>query len=129
MSTAPRRRWAVQAVLDVVLVLAFAAIGRSSHGESPDPVGILTTAWPFLAGLALGWLVSRSWRAPHALAPAGLTVWLGTLAFGMALRAVTGGGVAVSFIIVAGVFLALVLLGSRAVLGALARREERNPQA
>lgn len=129
MSTAPRRHWTVQAVLDVLLVLAFATIGRSSHGEAPDPLGILGTAWPFLAGLALGWAVSRSWRAPHALVPTGLTVWLGTLAFGMALRAVTGGGVAVSFVVVAGAFLALVLLGSRAVLGALARGAERNPHA
>lgn len=45
-------------LVDIVLVLAFSAFGRRSHDEGLDLTGVLTTAWPFLAGLALGWIVN-----------------------------------------------------------------------
>ena len=45
----------------------------------------------------------------------GAAVWAGTLVGGMLLRALTGGGVQVSFVIVAGVVLAVFLLGWRLV--------------
>jgi hypothetical protein len=51
----------------VLAVLLFAAIGRSSHAEFVDALGVLTTAAPFLLGLVVGWLVARAWRC--GLAP------------------------------------------------------------
>ena len=42
----------VAAVVDAALVLVFALVGRASHGEGL--LGILTTWWPFLGGLAIG---------------------------------------------------------------------------
>ncbi|HEX5190006.1 MAG TPA: DUF3054 domain-containing protein [Streptosporangiaceae bacterium] len=111
------------AALDVCLVLAFVLIGRASHHDGGRPAGFARTAWPFLAGLAAGWLATRAWRRPVALLPAGAGIWLCTVAAGMALRAATGQGVAVAFVGVALAFLGVFLLGWRT----LAKREVLSP--
>ena len=111
----------VALVLDVCCVLLFVAIGRASHTKGETLAGIASTSWPFLCGLAVGWAASRAWRRPLALRPAGLAVWLGTVALGMILRVVSGQGTAVAFIIVALAFLGLFLLGWR-LLGQLLTR-------
>ena len=115
-------RIAIALGIDVFLVMVFAAIGRASHGE--DLSGLLVTAWPFLAGLALGWLVTLAWRAPAAPVRTGLGVWAVTVAGGMLLRAATGQGTAVAFIVVATVTLLVLLVGWRTV-AAIARRRRR----
>ena len=109
-------------LLDVCCVLVFVIIGRASHTKGETLGGIASTAWPFLAGLAAGWIVSRAWRRPFALRPAGVIVWLLTVALGMVLRVVSGQGTAVAFIVVALAFLGLFLLGWRLLAGVLARR-------
>src|SRR6185437_4860450 len=98
------------AVLDVVLVLGFVLIGRGSHGENVL-AGAVVTFWPFLVGLVVGWLASLAWRRPSAVWPAGVIVWAATLVVGMLLRVVSSQGVAVSFVIVAAVVLAVFLIG------------------
>ena len=100
-------------ILDCFCVLLFVIIGRASHtkGESLD--GIASTAWPFLAGLAGGWLAARAWRRPSGLWPAGVGAWLGAAALGMVFRVVSGQGTAVAFIVVTLAFLGLFLLGWR----------------
>ncbi|MBW8486290.1 DUF3054 domain-containing protein [Actinomadura parmotrematis] len=113
----------VAAVADVLCVLVFVGIGRASHDEAGSVTGFLGTAWPFLAGLAAGWGVTRAWRRPLAVWPVGAGVWAATVAGGMALRAVSGQGVAVAFVIVACLFLGLALLGWR--LAALGVRRQR----
>ena len=45
-------KWWTTLGLDLIVVLLFATIGRLSHGEAADPLGILTTAWPFVIALA-----------------------------------------------------------------------------
>jgi hypothetical protein len=100
-------------VLDCCCVLVFVVIGRASHTKGEALAGIASTAWPFLAGLAGGWLAGRAWRRPYPLWPAGVSAWLGTVALGMLLRVVSGQGTAVSFVIVALIFLGLFLLGWR----------------
>ncbi|WFR85502.1 DUF3054 domain-containing protein [Arthrobacter sp. Y-9] len=102
-------------VLDVVLILVFAGIGRDAHHRDQGVLGVFVTAWPFLAGALIGWLAGRVWRAPLRLWSAGVSVWLGSLIGGMILRALTGQVVVLPFIIVATLFLALVLLGWRAI--------------
>ncbi|HWT32615.1 MAG TPA: DUF3054 domain-containing protein [Microbacterium sp.] len=107
-------------VLDVVLIVLFAYIGRASHGE--DAVaGLWVTSWPFLAGAFVGWLSGRVWRRPLAPWRSGLEVWAGTLIVGMLLRAAVGQGVAVSFVIVAGIVLFVFLVGWRLIATALRR--------
>lgn len=102
-------------VVDACCVAAFVAIGRASHTEGETLAGLARTAWPFLAGLAVGWLVTRAWRRPAAVLGAGVGVWLSTAGLGMVLRAVSGQGTAVAFVFVALAFLGLFMLGWRVV--------------
>lgn len=111
----------VAVVLDVCCVLIFVIIGRASHTQGESLAGIASTSWPFLCGLAAGWAAVRAWRRPLALRPAGLAVWLCTVALGMPLRVVSGQGTAAAFIIVALTFLGLFLLGWRLIARFLTR--------
>ncbi len=115
------------AALDAGCVLVFVAIGRASHHHGESLAGLASTAWPFLAGLAAGLLVTRGWRRPAAIVPAGLGAWLGAVVIGMLLRVLAGQGTAVAFVGVALAFLGLFLLGWRVVAAAyqatLAHRE------
>ncbi len=112
------------AVLDVVLVVAFAAAGRASH-DSAILAGLWQTSWPFLVGLAIGWLVTRAWRAPAAPVRTGLGVWAATLLGGMVLRVASGQGVVVAFVIVAGLVLLAFLVGWRALAAGIRALRQR----
>jgi hypothetical protein len=109
-------------VFDLVSVLVFVLIGRGSHGETVDPGGVLSTAWPFVIGLAVGWIVSLAWRAPYGVLRPGVIVWASAVVIGVLLRFVTGVGAETSFIIVTAVVLAVLILGWRAVAALLTRR-------
>jgi hypothetical protein len=113
-------------VLDVCCVLVFVIIGRASHGEGL--AGIASTAWPFLAGLAGGWLATagRAWRQPFRLWPAGVGAWLGAVILGMLLRVVSGQGTAPAFVVVALAFLGLFLLGWRLLAQVVTRSRPRS---
>ncbi|GAA1056577.1 hypothetical protein GCM10017608_22260 [Agromyces luteolus] len=114
---------------DVVLVVVFAAIGRASHGETVDVAGTWETAWPFLVGLVIGWLVARGWRHPLAVRPTGIAAWVSAVVVGMLLRLATGAGAALAFVVVASVTLAAFLLGWRAVVSLVRRaRRARRPR-
>ena len=82
------------------------------------------TAWPFLSGALMGWLISRGWRAPTALRPTGLAVWFACVVGGMVLRAVSGQGVAASFVVVATIVLGTFVVGWRAVVRIVRRRSD-----
>jgi hypothetical protein len=112
-------------VLDAALVVLFAAVGRRSHAESGAVLGVLLTAWPFLVGTVLGWVVAVVWRrrAPLGVRD-GIPVWVCAVAAGMLLRGATGAGTAFSFVVVATVVLGGFLLGWRALAG-LVRRHRR----
>jgi hypothetical protein len=115
-------RTTTAAGIDAMCILAFCALGRRSHAEGLTVAGLAETAWPFLTGAVVGWLATRGWRRPANLIPTGVVVWLSTVIVGMLLRRVTGQGVAVSFIIVASVVTAALLLGWRGVAAVSARR-------
>lgn len=111
-------------IVDALLVLVFAVIGRASHDE--DPGGFLLTAWPFLVALVVGHLVAfllpARPRRPWSLAW-GAVVWVITVAGGMLLRVASGDTAQVPFIIVATIVLAVFLLGWRAVALLVRRRK------
>ena len=119
------------AAADVVAVLFFATVGRSSHAEGITATGVLTTAWPFLAGVALGWVVVRLWRGGRPL-PAGVStrhtalegavVALVAVAAGMLLRRATGSGTDPAFVVVATLVLGALLVGWRVLWSVLRRR-------
>ncbi|WP_040585256.1 DUF3054 domain-containing protein [Segniliparus rugosus] len=111
----PRTAMAV----DAIFLLVFAAVGRRSHHEHDSVFGVLATALPFLIGAAAGWAVVRGWRAPRAITPTGVSVWLGAVWIGMLLRALTGQAVAWSFLLVASAVTALFLLGWRLIVNTL----------
>jgi len=82
----------------------------------------MEVAAPFLIGAAVGWGASRGWRAPTSLAT-GAAAWAGALAVGMVLRNLAWDrGTAPSFVVVAAIALAVLLLGWRLVLRLRARR-------
>ncbi|GAB1814082.1 DUF3054 domain-containing protein [Mycobacterium sp. MUNTM1] len=108
--------------VDVVGVLVFCAVGRRSHDEGLDVIGIAVTAWPFLTGTVVGWVISRGWRRPTAVVPTGVITWLSTVVVGMLLRKASSAGVAASFVLVATTVTALLLLGWRAAAGLALRR-------
>lgn len=105
----------VPAIVDLALVLLFVAIGRGTHRESVDLLGMLETSWPFVVALALGWSVTRAWRKPRGVLRPGVGIWIVTVAAAMMLRFVAGFGTAPSFIVVTAVALAVLLLGWRAL--------------
>jgi hypothetical protein len=102
-------------VLDVIGVTVFCTIGRRSHDEGIVLLGVWQTAWPFLSGAGIGWLLSRGWSRPTSVAHTGLAVWICTVLFGMILRRLSSQGVALSFVVVASIFTALFLLGWRVI--------------
>ena len=117
---------ALAALADVVGVLVFCTVGRRSHAEGLTAAGVAGTAWPFLVGTAVGWLLIRGWRRPTAVVPTGLVVWVCTVAVGMLLRKATSAGVAVSFVVVASAATAVVLLGWRVAVAALTRQHNQS---
>ena len=96
-------------------MLVFVVIGRASHHDGGALAGLAGTAWPFLAGLAIGWLAGRAWRRPLDLLPTGIVAWAATVAGGQLLRVVSGQGTRPAFIAVSAVFLGLFLLGWRVI--------------
>lgn len=120
--------------MDVLCVLVFALVGRASHDEGLTVAGVLLVAWPFLAGLAVGWGAARRLRHGWPIKPgAAILVWAGALVVGMVLRAATGAGTALSFVLVAAFTLFAALVGWRSLLeigrfatGGLSRWSEQN---
>lgn len=111
-------------IIDTVLIVMFAVIGRASHGEDVGILGVAITAYPFLIGMLAGWLVSALLRPRMALLfPAGLIIWVCTVVIGMIVRVITaqnsqpGFAQLVPFLIVASVVLAIFLLVPRALFG------------
>lgn len=108
--------------VDLLLILVFAVTGRASHQEANPVLGVLITAWPFLAGAALGWLAGRLWRAPLKVWPHGVCLWLITVIAGMLLRVLSGRSAEWSFVLVTAIVLAVFLLGHRAIAALVLRK-------
>jgi hypothetical protein len=119
------RSWVPAAAADLVLILVFAAIGRDAHARGDVITGAFITAWPFLAGAGVAWVVMRVWRSPYAVWPSGVGVWISAVLIGMLLRAVTGQTVVLPFVIVALISLGVFLLGFRVLLALIVRTSRK----
>ena len=106
---------------DAACVLVFAVVGIASHDGSMI-AALGRVVWPFALAAALGWVLTRAWHGPARIWPTGVLVWLVTVLGGLALRGVSGQGVAWSFALVTALFLALTMLGWR---GLVALRRDR----
>ncbi len=113
---------ALAAVIDIAGVVLFVLLGRTSHAEDLTTIGTLDTLWPFLAGLAVGWVLTFAWLRPLAILWPGMPVWIITVAAGMLFRASDGQSVALPFVVVATVFLGLFIVGWRLIAMPIARR-------
>jgi DUF3054 family protein len=116
LRTRRSQAWPIAVAADAVAILVFAVIGRANHHESTGPHGVWHTAWPFLLGAALGLAATAYARVSPTAIRSGVRVWVWTLVIGMVVRAATGGGTAVAFVIVAAIVLAVFLVGWRAAL-------------
>ena len=115
------QRAPIALLADIGCVIVFCTIGRRSHAEGLTVAGIAQTAWPFLAGTGVGWLSIRAWRRPFTVIPTGVVVCVCTVVVGMVLRKATSAGVQTSFVVVASIATAVLLLGWRGA-AALYRR-------
>lgn len=111
--------------VDVAAILLFAVSGRSTHEHGLSAAGIAATAAPFVVACVAGWLGLRAWRTPRRLWPTGVGIWITTVAGGLLLRFLTGGGVALSFQVVTLVVLGLLLLLPRLLVAAAVRGRGR----
>jgi hypothetical protein len=98
-------------VLDLVVLIGFAAVGRRAHGEGGGLADTLAVAWPFV----VAWLAVAG--ASHALVqiaplPAALS-WLAAWPLALILRALSGRADAPSFAVVALVVPLVALTGWR----------------
>jgi hypothetical protein len=106
---------------DVVAVIVFAAVGRASHDESADVLGLLATAAPFGVGLASAWVTPLVRARPAGFA-AGLAVLAGTAGIGLLVRFAFLGRLPLTFAIIATCALGVLLLGWRGLSAVVARR-------
>lgn len=116
----------VMFVLDAVLVVVFSTFGRGAHSEGLGAAQVWGTAWPFLVGLAVGWLILLATRRAPGAVGSGVLVWVATLVVGMVIRGIGDGRVPHwSFILVAASATAVFLIGWRAIRAAVLRRRAR----
>jgi Protein of unknown function (DUF3054) len=109
------RRAVLAALVDIVAIIVFVAIGRRNHNEGTAVDSILTVAAPFLIALGVGWIVARAWTRPMQV-DAALIIWPITVGLGLVLRnLVFDRGTALPFIIVATAVTGLFLVGWRMI--------------
>lgn len=110
ITTRPSQRAVVTAaIVDVVAVVVFVAIGRRNHNEGTALSGIIGVAAPFLIALGISWIGLRTWREPFNRASF-IATWVITVFVGLLLRRVVfDRGIATAFIIVATITLGVLL--------------------
>lgn len=97
------------AIVDVLAVVVFVAIGRRNHDEGTAISGVLSVAAPFLIALIASWVGLRTWNEPYTRRSWAAT-WAITVFVGLLLRRlVFDRGIATAFIIVATITLGVLL--------------------
>ena len=110
------------AIVDVVAVVVFVAVGRRNHDEGTALSGVLGVAAPFLIALGISWIGLRTWREPFNRASF-IATWVITVFVGLLLRRVVfDRGIATAFIIVATITLGVLLGLGRLLSQRLVRR-------
>ncbi|OFT25467.1 hypothetical protein HMPREF3172_07255 [Brevibacterium sp. HMSC08F02] len=112
-------------VADIILVIAFAAVGFYTHAQVLTVDGVVQTSWPFLVGLGCAWILSAAWTAPLAPMRTGVAIWSTTILLGMIIRFAVGAGIAGPFIIVASALNFLTLVGWRVIARAVGGRSAK----
>lgn len=96
---------------DYVAIAVFALLARAAHQTDEMPfnfTGWLSTLWPFALGVTLGWLITRENK--------GGLIWITTVVTGLVIWGIRNQAIPHwSFIVVATVMSALLMLGWRGV--------------
>ena len=101
------------AIVDILAVVVFVAIGRRNHDEGTAISGVLSVAAPFLIALIASWVGLRTWNEPYTRRSWAAT-WAITVFVGLLLRRlVFDRGIATPFIIVATITLGVLLAVGR----------------
>jgi hypothetical protein len=101
-------------LLDVLAVLIFVGVGRAVHDEPVTTPGIWTTSWPFLIGVAGGYLGLVLTRWPAASLRGGAMVAGKTIVLGLVIRyGIQHEGTPLSFVIITVLVLAGLMFGWR----------------
>ncbi len=109
--------------VDLLLLVAFAVAGRQSHEPGDAVTVVLAIVWPYaVAALVAHGVLAALHRRSDTVRGGGLAVLVATYVLGMALRAMSGRGLATGFLVVAAVFLTVTLVGWRALSGVVRRR-------
>ena len=112
------------AAADAVAVVVFAAVGRLSHGETDDLLGLVATAAPFGVGLVAAWATPAVRREPAGWR-AGAVAVACVAGLGLLLRAGFTGRLPLSFALVATISLAVLMLGWRGFAALVSRTAHR----
>jgi hypothetical protein len=109
-------RAALPIVVDAVVVVTFATVGMLNHDSHHSLLTVLAIVWPFLLGLAVGW-VGAIWNGLRGLRvwPGGLLIVVVTYGLGMAFRSVSGRGLETGFLIFSACFFVVTMLGWRGI--------------
>lgn len=112
---------------DLVAIAVFALLARMAHQTDEMPftfVGWLSTLWPFLLGVLVAWAVLAATKMDGVrVAPGGLVAWIVVVVVGLAIWGVRNAAFPHwSFILVASLMSALLMLGWRGIAGAVRRR-------
>ena len=117
----PSRISALALGADVVAVIVFTAIGRASHAEPFDIVGLAATAAPFLVGLGVAWATPVVRADPASLRAGGMAL-AGAALLGLAIRFGFTGRLPFTFVMITITSLGALLLGWRGLSQAVSRR-------
>jgi FtsH-binding integral membrane protein len=100
-----------------VCVFLFAFGGKSSHEAGSSDWVVLAIVWPFVVAVLVAHVVLNVRdRSTRRVWPEGATILAATYVLGLVLRVVSGRGIEIAFLVVAALFLALTMLGWRAVV-------------
>lgn len=112
------------AAADAVAVVVFAAVGRLSHGEPDDLVGLAATIAPFGVGLVVAWVTPVVRREPAGRL-AGVVAVACVAGVGLLLRFGFTGRLPLDFALIAITSLAVLLLGWRGLAALVSRTAHR----
>ena len=113
--------WSMAA--DVLVVLVFVVAGRATHDESMAVGGVLDTAWPFLVGVAGGWLGIFLGRMQPWTMPAAAMMVFKTVVLGLVLRSIIqGDATEVPFALTTTAILGVLFVAWRVAARALTHR-------
>ena len=103
-------------LIDLILITLFSLVGHYTHSKNFIPAEIWDTAWPFIAALAVSWILNAIWADPILPLRTGVGVWGTTILIALVIRSLTGESNAPAFIVISSVLNFITLVGWRMIV-------------